>query len=78
MTVAADYSRDLLSVFVYKLIKVLNKQIPTYPVAARNGHLYLKIRNSGKVTELVQNKIYAVRKSVSALLRKGDKLLVLL
>ena len=38
MTVGLNDLCDLLSVFVYELIKILNEQVPAYSIATAYGH----------------------------------------
>ena len=78
MTVGLNDLCDLLSVFVYELIKILNEQVPAPSIAAGDGHFRLEIRNRGKVAELIENIINTVREPVSAFLGVGHKLFVLL
>ena len=78
VAVALNDFRDLLPVLVYKLVKVLNEQVPAYSIAAGDGHFRLEIRNRGKVAELIENIINTVREPVSAFLGVGHKLFVLL
>ena len=61
MAVALNDFRDLLPVLVYELVEVLNEQIPAHSIAAGDGHFRLEIRNGGKVAELIENIIHAVR-----------------